>query len=50
MDPETIAALGGLQPLGVGMLLRGEMSLLPARIAQQILAIEVPGGLPDLDQ
>jgi hypothetical protein len=42
MAPETIATLGGLTPLGVGMLLRGEMSLLPARVAQRILVIEVP--------
>jgi hypothetical protein len=42
MAPETIATLGGLTTLGVGMLLRGEMTWLPARVAQQILAIEVP--------
>ena len=44
MAPETIALLGGLTTLGVGMLSRGEMPLLPARVAQQILAIEVPLG------
>jgi len=42
MASETIATLGGLTTLGVGMLLRGEMNLIPARVAQHILAIEVP--------
>ncbi len=42
MAPKTIATLGGLTTLGVGMLLRGEMPLLPARVAQRILAIEIP--------
>ena len=42
MTPETIAALGGLTPHGVGMLLRGEMVWIPTRVEQQILAIEIP--------
>jgi hypothetical protein len=43
MAPETIATLGGLTTPVVGMLLRGEMPKIQVRLAQQILAIEVPG-------
>jgi len=42
MAPETIAALGGLTTPVVGMLLRGEMPKIQVRVAQQLLAIEVP--------
>ena len=43
MAPETIATLGGLTTPVVGMLLRGQMPKIQVRVAQQILAIEVPG-------
>jgi hypothetical protein len=42
MAPETIATLGGLTTPFVGMLLRGEMPKIQVRVAQRILAIEVP--------
>jgi hypothetical protein len=42
MAPETIATLGGLTTPVVGMLLRGEMPKIQVRVAQRILAIEVP--------
>jgi hypothetical protein len=42
MAPETIAALGGLPTPFIGRLLRGEIPTIQVRVAQQILAIEVP--------
>lgn len=42
MTEEAIADLGGITPLGVRMLLRGQMVHISAMRAQQILAIEVP--------
>jgi Family of unknown function (DUF6461) len=42
MAPETIATLGGLTTPVVGMLLRGEMPRIQVRLAERILAIEVP--------
>ena len=42
MAPETIATLGGLTTPVVGMLLRGEMPKIQVRLAERILAIEVP--------
>jgi hypothetical protein len=42
MAPETIATLGGLTTPVVGMLLRGEMPRIQVRLAERVLAIEVP--------
>jgi hypothetical protein len=42
MTPETIATLGGLTAPVVGMLLRGEMPKIQVRVAERVLAIEVP--------
>jgi hypothetical protein len=42
MAPETIATLGGLATPVVGMLLRGEMPKMQVRVAERVLAIEVP--------
>jgi hypothetical protein len=42
MAPETIATLGGLTTPVVGMLLRGEMPKIQVRLAERILAIEIP--------
>jgi hypothetical protein len=39
---ETIATLGGLPTPFIGRLLRGEIPMIQVRVAQQILAIEVP--------
>lgn len=42
MAPETIAALGGMTTPVVSMLLRSEMPRIQVRLAERILAIEVP--------
>ena len=42
MAPETIATLGGLTTPVVRMLLRGEMPKIQVKLAERILAIEVP--------
>jgi hypothetical protein len=42
MAPETIATLGGLATSVVGMLLRGEVPKIQVRVAERVLAIEVP--------
>lgn len=42
LSAESIASSGGITPLGVGMLLRGEMPQIPTMCARQILAIEIP--------
>jgi hypothetical protein len=42
MAPETIATLSGLPTPFVGRLLRGEIPKVQVRVAQQLLAIEVP--------
>ena len=42
MAPETIATLGGLTTPFVGRLLRGEIPKIQVRVAERVLAIEVP--------
>jgi hypothetical protein len=42
MAPQAIATLGGLTTPVVGMLLRGEVPKIQVRLAERILAIEVP--------